>query len=552
MTHQNISLSSRTSIGADSDVRRPRASSFSSDLRNLETALRATIRGEVRFSDGDRALYATDGSNYRHIPLGIVLPKDVDDVVEAVAVCRRLDVPVLPRGGGTSLAGQCCNVAVILDMSKYLNAVVAIDPRQKLARVQPGTVLDTLRHAAEEHHLTFGPDPATHGWCTLGGMIGNNSCGIHSVMAGRTSENIEELEILTYDGLRLRVGKTSEQELAHIIAAGGRRGEIYAGLKALRDKYGDLIRARYPDILRRVSGYNLPQLLPEHGFHVARALVGSEGTCVTILEATTQLVHSPPARSLVVLGYVDIYTAGDHIMEVLAHHPIGLEAIDNILIDNLKKKGLRPDEVALLPDGGGWLLAEFGGNTQQEANDHARELMDTLRGTQTPPSLKLFDDPASPQKIWEVRESGLGATAHVPGEKATWEGWEDSAVPPEKLGGYLRDLRALYNRYEYHGAFYGHFGDGCLHTRIDFDLQTQEGIQRFRSFLDDAADLVVSYGGSFSGEHGDGQARATLLPKMFGPELVRAFEEFAKGYLRPQQSGRRSSPALRQSHRSSA
>ena len=496
------------------------------DATALAAELRALVRGEVRFDNGSRALYATDSSNYRQIPIGVVIPQEINDVIKTVATCRRFGVPVLPRGGGTSLAGQCCNVAVVLDMSKYVNNVLEVDPLRKLARVQPGTVLDTLRDAAEQYHLTFGPDPATHRWCTLGGMVGNNSCGVHSVMAGRTSENIEELEILTYDGLRLRVGKTSEQELAQIIAAGGRRGEIYAGLKMLRDKYGDLIRARYPDIPRRVSGYNLPQLLPEHGFHVARALVGSEGTCVTILEATTRLVHSPPARSLVVLGYTDIYTAGDHLMEVLAHQPVGLEAIDDILIDNMKEKGLRPDEVALLPDGGGWLLAEFGGDTRQEANDRARELMQDLQGKNASPSMKLFDNPAMQHKIWEVRESGLGATALVPGEKATWEGWEDSAVPPEKVGSYLRDLRALYDHYGYHGSFYGHFGDGCVHTRIDFDLQTHEGIQRFRSFLDAAADLVVSYGGSFSGEHGDGQSRAALLPKMFGSELVRAFKEF--------------------------
>jgi FAD/FMN-containing dehydrogenase/Fe-S oxidoreductase len=500
--------------------------SLSFHVPSLEANLRARVRGEIRFDNGSRALYATDGSNYRQVPIGVVVPLDIADVIETVAACRRFGAPVLARGGGTSLAGQCCNVAVVIDMSKYVNHVLAIDPVQKLARVQPGTVLDTLRNAAEKYHLTFGPDPATHGWCTLGGMIGNNSCGIHSVMAGRTSDNIEQLEILTYDGLRLRVGKTSEQELAQIIAAGGRRGEIYAGLKVLRDKYGDLIRARYPDIPRRVSGYNLPPLLPEHGFHVAQALVGSEGTCVTILEATTRLVHSPPARSLLVLGYTDIYTAGDHVMEVLAHQPVGLEAVDDVLIKNMKKKGLRSEEVALLPDGNGWLLAEFGGDTRQEANDRAFELMKDLRGKNAPPSMKLFDDPTIQHKIWEVRESGLGATALVPGEKATWEGWEDSAVPPEKLGGYLRDLRALYNRYGYHGAFYGHFGDGCVHTRIDFDLQTQGGIQRFRSFLDDAADLVVRYGGSFSGEHGDGQSRATLLPKMFGPELVKAFAEF--------------------------
>src|SRR5690348_12968524 len=230
-------------------------------------------------------------------------------------VCRMHGAPVLSRGGGTSLCGQCCNFAVILDFSKYCHQILELNYKEKYARVQPGIVLDTLRNAAEKHHLTFGPDPATHTHCTLGGMIGNNSCGVHSVMAGKTDDNVDELEILTYDGLRMRVGPTSDEELEQIIREGGRRGEIYAQLKALRDKYADLIRQRFPNIPRRVSGYNLIWLLPENGFHVARALVGSECTCVTVLEATMRLVHNPPTRSLLVLGYPDVYHAGDHIME---------------------------------------------------------------------------------------------------------------------------------------------------------------------------------------------------------------------------------------------
>ena len=249
------------------------------------------MRGEVRFDDGSRALYATDGSNYRQVPIGMVLPRDVDDIVATVATARRYGAPVLARGGGTSLAGQCCNVAVVLDMSKYLHHILALDPDGKRARIQPGVVLDDLRNAAEQYHLTFGPDPSTHNHCTLGGMIGNNSCGVHSVVAGKTEDNVEELDVHTYDGVRLRVGQTSAAELERIITAGGRHGEIYARLKTLRDKYADVIRQRYPDIPRRVSGYNLPQLLPENGFHVARALVGSEGTCVTVLRS-----HRTPRR----------------------------------------------------------------------------------------------------------------------------------------------------------------------------------------------------------------------------------------------------------------
>jgi len=492
----------------------------------LEKELHASVHGEVRFDDGSRAMYSTDGSNYRQVPIGVVVPKDVDDVVNTMAACHKYGIPVLSRAGGTSLAGQCCNTAVVIDYSKYLNNILELDPQEKTARVQPGIILDSLREAAEKHHLTFAPDPATHTHNCIGGMIGNNSCGIHSVMGGKTVDNIEELEILTYDGLRMKVGPTSDEELQRIINEGGRKGEIYAGLKSIRDKYADLIREKYPNIPRRVSGYNLDQLLPENGFNVARALVGTEGTCVTVLEATCKLVYSPPARSLLVLGYPDVFQAGDHVMEVLKCSPIALEGIDDRLISDMKKKGLHPEDLVLLPEGNGWLLVEFGGKTREESEGKARQLMDELKKKPKPPSMKLFDDPVQEKMVWTIRESGLGATALVPGEDLTWEGWEDSAVPPERAGDYLRDLRSLLDKFGYKCDLYGHFGQGCIHTRIDFDFFTEHGIETYRRFLDEATDLVLRYGGSLSGEHGDGQSRAMFLPKMFGDELVQAFREF--------------------------
>src|ERR671915_1073923 len=284
---------------------RPKPADFpASKARALAKDLAARIDGEVRFDAGSRALYAHDLSIYRQVPIGVVLPCTVDDVVATLAACRRHGAPVLPRGGGTSLVGQCTNVAVVLDFSKYMNRILELDAENKRARLQPGVVCDELKNAAEAHHLTYGPDPATHAWCTFGGMIGNNSCGVHSVLtelygAGpRTSDNVEELEILTYDGHRLRVGATNDEELEQAIRDGGRRGEIYGGLRSLRDRYGDLVRARYPDIPRRVSGYNLDELLPENRFHVARSLVASEGTCAVVLEATVSLVDWPPERTL--------------------------------------------------------------------------------------------------------------------------------------------------------------------------------------------------------------------------------------------------------------
>jgi FAD/FMN-containing dehydrogenase/Fe-S oxidoreductase len=500
--------------------------SAQANAQALAEALRAEIGGEVRFDRGTRALYATDGSNYRQVPIGVVLPRDTDDVRATVALCRQFGAPLLCRGGGTSLAGQCCNVAVILDFSKYMSRILEIDPTHRIARVQPGVVLDHLRAAAEKYHLTFAPDPATHDRCTLGGMIGNNSCGVHSVMAGKTDDNIEALEILTYDGVEMKVGATPSLELDSIREAGGRRGEIYAKLQTIASTYGDLVRQRFPKIPRRVSGYNLNFLLPENGFHVARALVGSEGTCVTVLEATCRLVESPPERVLLVVAYPDIYQCADHVPEIMAHKPIGLEGFDDLLVGYTRMKSINSEGLALLPEGGGWLMVEFGAETEREAESQARALMQTLARSSHPPNMRLHTGKQQVKRVWEVRESALGVTSHVAGEPMSWEGWEDAAVAPEKLGAYLRDLRKMFAAYGYKGSLYGHFGHGCVHTRINFDLQSKDGIARFRKFMEEAADLVVGYGGSISGEHGDGQARGELLPKMFGPELMQAFREF--------------------------
>src|SRR5437870_9322005 len=340
---------------------RDRIQDINVDAAALAASLKREIRGEVRFDNGSRAMYATDASNYRQVPIGVVLPQSTDDVIATVALARKFGAPILARGGGTSLAGQCCNVAVVMDFSKYMHHIVELNPREKFARVEPGIVLDDLRDAAEKHALTFGPDPATHSRCTLGGMIGNNSCGVHALMAGKTVDNIDELDVLTYDGVRLRVGPTSEAQLTAFIDEGGRRGEIYRALRDIRDRYADQIRIRYPKIPRRVSGYNLDELLPENGFNVARALVGTESTCVIVLEAKCRLVHSPPSRRLVVLGYKDIYIAADHVPQLLEFKPIGLEGIDDRLVDVMKAKGLNIDNLRVLAEGRGWGLGGFGG-----------------------------------------------------------------------------------------------------------------------------------------------------------------------------------------------
>ncbi|CAH2945210.1 MAG: Fe-S protein, homolog of lactate dehydrogenase SO1521 [uncultured Paraburkholderia sp.] len=499
-------------------------------LQEVETNLRAALRGEVRFDAGSKALYASDASNYRQVPLGVVVPADVDDLVAALDVCRRNDVPFLTRGGGTSQNGQCVNVAVVADASKYVNRVVSVDPQNRTAIVEPGVICDTLRDAVETHGLTFAPDPATHSRCTLGGMIANNSCGAHSVMGGKTVENIEALEIATYDGARFWVGPTGDAELDQIVARGGRQGEIYAKLRDLRDRYAERIRREFPQIRRRVSGFNLDQLLPENGFNVARALVGTEGTCAVTLQAKVRLVHSPACRVLLVLGFSDIYTAADAVPHFNRFSPIAIEGLDRAIIRGLQARGLKRDEIALLPDGDAWVMLEFGADTVAEALAQADEADAYFRSGAAGRGISGFvvEDKQKQQKIWSIRETGASAVALSvdPSKPDPMVGWEDAAVDPLRLGDYLRQFQALVDRFGYETCLYGHFGDGCVHARITFDVRSAEGVGKWRSFLREAAQLVVDFGGSLSGEHGDGQAKAEFLPIMYGPEIMRAMEEF--------------------------
>jgi FAD/FMN-containing dehydrogenase/Fe-S oxidoreductase len=499
------------------------------DISGLKRTLRDNIAGEVRFDAGSRAMYANDFSVYRAVPIGVVVPRDAQDVTAGVQACRQFGAPVLPRGCGTAPSGQTTNVAVVFDYSKYYNEIVELDPERRRARVQPGVICDQLRDAAEEHHLTYGPDPATHEYCTLGGMIGNNSCGTHSLMAGMTRENVEELDVLLYDGTRLTVGATGDEELARIVAEGGRRGEIYARLRDLRDRVADRVREEFPDIPRRASGYNLDQLLPEKGFHVARALVGSEGTCANVLEATVRLVPSPQHRRTLILSYPDVFIAADHVPEILTTKPIGLEGYDESLIRNMIAKGRLAAERALLPAGGAWLYAEYGDDDPDRATEMAQEALAQLTKSKKGPQLdaRIVAERAEQVSVWKVRESAVG-DSRLPGTMDAEGAWEDAAVHPERLGAYLREFQQLLDDHGYRCVYYGHFGEGCVHTRMDFDFKTAAGLRVFRSFMEKAADLVVSHGGSLAGEYGEGHGRAELLPRMFGPELMDAFHEFKR------------------------
>jgi FAD/FMN-containing dehydrogenase/Fe-S oxidoreductase len=495
----------------------------------LERDLRARVDGEIRFDAGSRSAYSTDASNFRQLPIGVVIPCSVAAAVEAVAVCREHGAPLLSRGGGTSLAGQCTNAAVILDWTKYCHRLESVDADARLCVVEPGIVLDELNRRLAPTGLRFGPEPATHPNCTLGGMIGNNSCGATAQRTGKVVDNVRRLEVLLYDGTRFWCGETDGEAEREIAAAGGRRAEIYAALRRLADTYGDEIRARFPGIPRRVSGFNLDSLLEEHGFDVAGLLVGSESTLVTVLRAELELVPIIKERTLVVLAYSDIAKAADAVPAIAAHEPIALEGLDRRLIRDQELKHEHEEAIGELPEGGGWLMVQFGGDTREEATRRAKGLLEALQESEDDAQAQLLDEPEHEAQLWQVREAGLGATAHVPGRRDTWEGFEDSAVPPERLGDYLRDLEALYERFGYASdsapSLYGHFGHGCVHTRIPFDLYSEHGVAEYRRFLIEAADLVARYGGSLSGEHGDGQTRGELLPRMFGPRLPRAFAE---------------------------
>ncbi|MFF4394173.1 FAD-binding and (Fe-S)-binding domain-containing protein [Streptomyces sp. NPDC001480] len=497
------------------------------DVTGLETALRAEVDGEIRFDAGSRGAYATDGSNYRQVPIGVVVPRTVEAGARAVAVCARFDAPVLSRGGGTSLAGQSTNTAVVIDWTKYCDALVSVDPEARTCVVEPGIVLDELNRQLAGHKLQFGPKPSTHSHCALGGMIGNNSCGASAQAYGKTVDNVRRLEILTYDGVRAWVGPTSAAERERITAQGGRLADLYDGLDRIATEYLADIRRGYPKIPRRVSGYNLDSLLPENGFDVARALVGSEGTLVTVLRAELDLVPVPPYKSLLVLGYDDICAAADDVSHLLEHcSPSQLEALDGRMAQLMREEGAYLDSLDVLPEGDSWLMVQYAGDSQDDVDEQAHALLRAIGRDEKDANVAFSDNPDREEKMLKAREAGLGVTARPPDDRETWEGWEDSAVPPERLGDYLRDLKTLFEEFDYdHPSLYGHFGQGCVHTRIPFGLKTADGVRDFRRFLERAADLVASYGGSLSGEHGDGQSRGELLTRMFGERLVTAFGE---------------------------
>jgi FAD/FMN-containing dehydrogenase/Fe-S oxidoreductase len=485
--------------------------------------LRAAVPGWVDAGARRRAEYSADASNYRHVPRAVVFPGSAEEMAAAVAVAAAHGVPITMRGGGTSVAGNAIGTGLVIDCSRRLNRIVAIDPVNRSAQVEPGVVLDALCSAAAPLGLTFGPDPSTHSRATLGGMLGNNACGSHSPAWGRTVDHVLALDVLLPDGHRMT--------LRSAVAAGepadrrSRTAELRRALLDLTQRQDTVIRSELGRFPRQISGYALHHLLPENGFDLARTLVGSEGTCAIVLGATVALVPRPRARVLLALGFDDLARAADLVPEILPLRPATCEGLDRALLP----PGADPG-AAGLPPGQGWLLLEFPGDEVAAAAGSASEAAAALAGRAGLISAVVITDPEVQASIWRIREDGAGAATRgfeAAGQRvAAWPGWEDAAVPPERLGDYLRAFRELMSRHNRRGVLYGHFGDGCLHVRIDFDLASAVGVAQYRAFVHEAADLVIAHGGSCSGEHGDGQARSGLLARAHSPEMLAAFAAF--------------------------
>ncbi|TDC42581.1 FAD-binding and (Fe-S)-binding domain-containing protein [Micromonospora sp. KC213] len=479
----------------------------------------------VETDAGRLAQYSYDASNYRVPPRAVAFPRSVDQVRALLGVCRELGIPVTARGGGTSMAGNAVGPGVVIDFSRHMNRIISIDPVARTAVVEPGVVLDDLRAAADRFGLTFGPDPSSHSRCTLGGMIGNDACGNRSVRHGRTSAHVEALEIITGNGLHAIADPTGLRAVAG--ADEPHAARVAAELRRLVTDHLGLIRTELGRLPRQVSGYQLQHLLPEHGFHLARALVGTEGTCAVVVRATVRLVPTAAAATLLALGYDDVVDAAEDVPEILAFSPSAVEGLDEAIVATMRQRG-GADSVTGLPDGRAWLYVELDGDDEREVASRAEELLTTLRSRGHLVAGRVVADGGERRSLWRVREDGAGLAARLLDGGESWAGWEDAAVAPQQLAGYLRDFRALLAEHELTGVLYGHFGAGCVHVRINFDQATPAGRATMRRFLHAAARLVTRHQGTLSGEHGDGRARSELLGIMYSQPMLAAFSDFKR------------------------
>lgn len=477
-----------------------------SDVTDVVSALRRAVGGEVDDGSRRRAEYSSDASNYRVPPRVVVFPRDVDDVLAVVDTARATRTPLTSRGAGTSVAGNAVGPGIVMDFSRHLSTIHEIDPVERIARVDPGVVMARLQDAAAPFGLRFGPDPSTWARCTIGGMIGNNACGSHSLAYGRTVDNVIDLDVIDGRGRRFDAASGFH-------AVTGMDAFVGANMATIRTELG-----RFG---RQVSGYSLEHLLPENGRSLAKALVGTEGTCAVILGATVRLVEKATAPVLIVLGYPSMVAAADDVPNLLTHRPGSIEGLDARLVDAVRDaKGA--GAVSALPEGAGWLLVEVSGEDLRDAEAGAARLIADAAAI----SSRVIADPVAARPVWLIREDGVGLAGRTAAGAQAWPGFEDAAVPPERLGQYLRDMDELFDQHGLSGMPYGHFGDGCIHVRLDIPLE-KDG-SALRAFMVDAARLVASHGGSLSGEHGDGRARSELLPLMYSPAAIEAFAGFKR------------------------
>nr|WP_029457639.1 FAD-binding and (Fe-S)-binding domain-containing protein [Dietzia alimentaria] len=490
------------------------------------------------------AEYSYDASNYRVVPHAVLFPRSEAEVAAALKVCHRLGVPVTARGGGTSMAGNALGTGLILDLSRHMHRVLGVDVDARVVTADAGTVLTDLRaavHDATGGRLTFAPDPSSQSRACVGGAIGNDACGNHSVRHGRTADHVESLRLVTADGLRVTATRSGiEATDPDDDAAAARAEHLTTELADLAATHLAAIRTELGRIPRQVSGYHLRHLLPEERFDVARALVGSEGTCAIVTAATMRIVPRSEETALLVVGYADVVEAARDVPAILRFHPTAVEGVDEVIVATMRERR-GADSVADLPDGRAWLFIELDddggyhppGSAAGALEARVAELADQLTRSGHAVEALVVTDPVARADLWRVREDGAGLSSRL-ADPATgriiesWPGWEDSAVPPERLADYLDEFRDLLDDHGLTGVMYGHFGAGCMHIRITFDLRTDDGRAVFRAFCTDAARLAVRHGGSLSGEHGDGRARSELLPIMYSPEILGAFDRFAR------------------------
>ncbi|MFI7482651.1 FAD-binding and (Fe-S)-binding domain-containing protein [Kocuria sp. M1R5S2] len=468
---------------------------------------------EIRDDLMTRAAYVSDASIYRRLPAAVAEPRTVEEVRELLGLARERGWPVVARGGGTSVAGNAIGEGLVIDTSRYFNRILAIDPEAGTATIEPGVVCDQLRAAAAEFGLTYGPDPSTHSRCTIGGMVANNACGSHSVAWGTSAENLVSVTVMLADGreVELAAGGTSDPALD-------------AALRGLRDRHLAVLRTELGQFPRQVSGYGLHYLLGENGFDTAKAFAGSEGTCGIITRLTVRLVARPAHTALAVLGFQDAIAAATAAPALRVAGVYTIEGMGSDLLAALRTRPGQERAGAELPAGGGWLYCEVGAETLEEAEARARELPG-LVGEHVVDSV-IVSGAEQARGLWRIREAGAGIVTRLPEGGEAWPGWEDSAVPPARLGEYLADLYDLLHEKGLTGIPFGHFGEGCVHIRISFDLSTEAGVGTYRQFIEAAAALVHRYGGSVSGEHGDGRARSELLGTIYSRQALEAFGQF--------------------------